>query len=229
MKGMSRKVFANLLREVPEDTIVFKATSGIFTAKDMIKEVEDGTEFGHQYGSDVLRIARDLLARQAQKKSKLVCGICGSVYKTAEAAEKCEKKPVLHEKKVSIGDTVEIIAGVGKGKTAQVKGVGICNNANMKYWHTQYVEAVIINGSAERKLYWDWFKVKTGGKKFQGRVEYKTPQKDTKSECYECGKFCEKNLVEVGFYHPNEGTTVGLFGSCCAKKYKVGEGDKNQW
>jgi hypothetical protein len=64
---MDRKIFANLIKEVLySDTIIYKTMDGTqFTAKEMLSNVEEGGEIGKQYTSDILRVARDLLKRQA--------------------------------------------------------------------------------------------------------------------------------------------------------------------
>ena len=35
----------------------------------MMQEITDGTDLGREYSSDILRVARDLLSRQAQKET----------------------------------------------------------------------------------------------------------------------------------------------------------------
>lgn len=64
---MDRKIFANLIKEVLyTDTIIYRTMDGTqFTAKEMLSDVEEGGEIGKQYTSDILRVARDLLKRQA--------------------------------------------------------------------------------------------------------------------------------------------------------------------
>lgn len=55
-----------LLSEVPADTIVFRPLDGLGgrSAGQMIQEIKTDTELGRQYGSDLLRVARDFLKRQ---------------------------------------------------------------------------------------------------------------------------------------------------------------------
>ena len=65
---IDRKIFANLIKEVLySDTIIYKTmTDGRqFTAQEILSSVEEGGEIGKQYTSDLLRIARDFLKRQA--------------------------------------------------------------------------------------------------------------------------------------------------------------------
>lgn len=46
--------------------MIWKTAQGeSFTAKELRKEVEHGTEIGQQYASDVLRVARDFLKTMA--------------------------------------------------------------------------------------------------------------------------------------------------------------------
>lgn len=68
---VSRGVLRNLISEVyPSNKPLFRAASGaVLTAEQMMQEITNGTALGREYGSDILRVARDLLARQAQKKS----------------------------------------------------------------------------------------------------------------------------------------------------------------
>jgi hypothetical protein len=57
-----------LLQEVPADTIVFRtANNDTYTAAQLITELEQSTELGHSYGSDMLRVCRDFIKRQANK------------------------------------------------------------------------------------------------------------------------------------------------------------------
>lgn len=57
-----------LLAEIPGDTVVFRPLDGKsegYTAAEMRAEIAAGSELGMTYGSDLLRIARDTLRRQA--------------------------------------------------------------------------------------------------------------------------------------------------------------------
>lgn len=68
---INREVLRNLISEVyPSDKALFRAASGaVITGEQMMQEITDGTDIGREYSSDILRVARDLLARQAQKKT----------------------------------------------------------------------------------------------------------------------------------------------------------------
>lgn len=70
-KNLDRRLFINLLNEiVPSNKIIFKASDGeIYKVKDMINHIKNETEIGKEYTSDLLRIARDLLSRKANKKN----------------------------------------------------------------------------------------------------------------------------------------------------------------
>ena len=63
------KTYINLLKELPDNTIIFKSSSNKkYTNLEMITELENNTELGRIYISDLLRISRDLLKRQVNKK-----------------------------------------------------------------------------------------------------------------------------------------------------------------
>lgn len=63
---INRKVFANLLREIPADTIGWKTLSGEYTAEQLGDLVVQGDEVGLRYVSELLRLARDILAARAK-------------------------------------------------------------------------------------------------------------------------------------------------------------------
>jgi hypothetical protein len=69
-RSMSRDLFANLVREVsPAETILWRTSAGCeFTAKELLIEIEKGSDLGLQYASDMLRLCRDLLARKVQRE-----------------------------------------------------------------------------------------------------------------------------------------------------------------
>lgn len=61
-------VFVNLFKEIPEDKIMWRLSTGkTLTAGQMVEEFSNYTDLGREYMSDVLRVSRDLLARQANK------------------------------------------------------------------------------------------------------------------------------------------------------------------
>lgn len=65
---LSRDVFSTLLRELPGDSVVWRTLDGTsIRANQLAKDVSEGTEIGKQYISEVLRIARDLIARKSQE------------------------------------------------------------------------------------------------------------------------------------------------------------------
>jgi hypothetical protein len=67
-RSVGRDTFSNLIAEIlPAESIIYRTIDGSYTAGEMIREVRDGTELGRQYSSDLLRISRDFLARQAQR------------------------------------------------------------------------------------------------------------------------------------------------------------------
>lgn len=68
-RNISRDVFAGLICEVvPAETIIWRTANGeAFTAAELRKQIEEGTEIGRQYSSDVLRVARDFLKSMANR------------------------------------------------------------------------------------------------------------------------------------------------------------------
>jgi len=68
---IDRALMRNLISEVyPSSAPLFRSASGeVYTGEQMMQEVIDGTDIGREYMSDVLRVARDFLARQAKKKT----------------------------------------------------------------------------------------------------------------------------------------------------------------
>jgi hypothetical protein len=61
-------ILANVILEYypPEQPIYRTLDGSIYTGQEMAREVQAGTEIGRKYSSDLLRVCRDLLARQAQ-------------------------------------------------------------------------------------------------------------------------------------------------------------------
>jgi len=68
-RSLGRDTFSNLIAEIaPADTIVYRTVDGsTFTAEQMIHHIREGTATGRQYASDLLRVSRDFLARQARR------------------------------------------------------------------------------------------------------------------------------------------------------------------
>ncbi|WP_081253189.1 DUF4276 family protein [Pseudomonas yamanorum] len=65
---VSRDVFSTLLRELPGSAVAWKTLSGdTYSAEDLAKNVEEGTDLGKQYVTELLRVARDLILRKAKK------------------------------------------------------------------------------------------------------------------------------------------------------------------
>ncbi len=69
-RNISRDVFSGLIREVlPANTVIWRTANGeSFTADELRKQIEEGTDIGQQYASDVLRVARDFLKRMANRR-----------------------------------------------------------------------------------------------------------------------------------------------------------------
>ncbi len=63
---LSRDTIATLLRELPPEHVAWRTEAQTsFTSRELAAEVEGGSDLGRQYGSDLLRVCRDLLARKA--------------------------------------------------------------------------------------------------------------------------------------------------------------------
>jgi hypothetical protein len=91
---------------------------------------------------------------------KYQCEICGHSYGTAEAAKKCESKPVSADKGVKIGDVVLITKGDGQGMKAQVEsryivGMEWGHYAWERYWHTVSITAKVLDSWGNRHLAFD--------------------------------------------------------------------------
>ncbi|RYG89129.1 MAG: hypothetical protein EON59_01990 [Alphaproteobacteria bacterium] len=68
-KQLDREIVRSLISEVyPGDSTIFRTTSGApYTANQMLLEVESGSRIGREYSTAILRVARDLLHRQADR------------------------------------------------------------------------------------------------------------------------------------------------------------------
>lgn len=68
-RGLARETLSNLLAEVTsEDTVIYRTMDGSrITAREMMRHVDSGTDLGREFASDLLRISRDFLARQARR------------------------------------------------------------------------------------------------------------------------------------------------------------------
>ncbi|MGO6690725.1 hypothetical protein ACCS54_07265 [Rhizobium johnstonii] len=65
-KSIPRDIFANLLRELPGGTVVWKTLDrGNITAEELANAVVEGDVIGKQYVTEVLRLARDIIARRS--------------------------------------------------------------------------------------------------------------------------------------------------------------------
>lgn len=65
-----RDVFSKLVDEVtPANVVIYKTLNGqSITAGEMVREIHNGTEVGISYSVEVLRVARDLLSREANRE-----------------------------------------------------------------------------------------------------------------------------------------------------------------
>lgn len=66
-----RSIFTSLLLELPSNTQIWKTLCGkSLNAEDLLKEIEENTEIGNQYISEVLRVSRDLITRKNKNLNK---------------------------------------------------------------------------------------------------------------------------------------------------------------
>lgn len=69
-RTLDRDVIASLISEIlPSDTVVWRTTSGEYTAAELRQHIESGTEIGRRYAMDLLRISRDYLMRKAAREA----------------------------------------------------------------------------------------------------------------------------------------------------------------
>lgn len=75
-RSMDRDIFSNLISEIgAPETIIYRTLDGSnVTVAEMIRSMREGSELGRQYASDLLRVARDLLARKAEREGQLSTG-----------------------------------------------------------------------------------------------------------------------------------------------------------
>lgn len=64
-----RKYFIAMLQEIPSDTVVQRIMSRTDTAEQMICEIEANSDIGLEFVTNVLRISRDMLIRQAARNA----------------------------------------------------------------------------------------------------------------------------------------------------------------
>lgn len=66
----SHEIFVSLINEVAKsDVVLWRTADGSeLTAKILLDEIERGTPLGKQYISEILRVARDMIARQSRRR-----------------------------------------------------------------------------------------------------------------------------------------------------------------
>jgi hypothetical protein len=71
-RTLNREVIAGIVREMmPEDAVAWRTSDGhVYTAQEISHEIENGTETGHQYARDVLRVAVDFVRRQGKQRKR---------------------------------------------------------------------------------------------------------------------------------------------------------------
>ncbi len=68
-RSLNRDVLSGLISEViPSDTIIWRTSTGEYTAAELRQHIESGTEIGRRYAIDLLRVSRDFLMRKAARK-----------------------------------------------------------------------------------------------------------------------------------------------------------------
>ena len=71
-RSITRDALTSLIAEVsPADTILWETSDGeSYTAAQLRRELEAGSEVGRQYASDLLRVSRDYLRRKARQQAR---------------------------------------------------------------------------------------------------------------------------------------------------------------
>lgn len=62
---INRTVFSNLLRELPANTVGWRTMNGEYSANELADRILHGDPIGFQYLTELLRLARDILAARA--------------------------------------------------------------------------------------------------------------------------------------------------------------------
>jgi hypothetical protein len=70
----AQDMMANLVREFPADLVIHRGLEKFYTGAEMVQEIENGTEVGRVYASNLMRTARDSLARQAETLRQNITG-----------------------------------------------------------------------------------------------------------------------------------------------------------
>lgn len=58
----------NLLNELPDDEVVWRTISVPYTKQQLILEIQNRTDVGLSYCSNVFRVARDLIVRRSKNE-----------------------------------------------------------------------------------------------------------------------------------------------------------------
>lgn len=64
---ISRSVFANLLLELPAETISWRTADGEYSAIELSERIRNGDELGFQYVTELLRLARDIIRARSPR------------------------------------------------------------------------------------------------------------------------------------------------------------------
>ena len=60
------EVLIKFVEEYSSDSVIFRSDRA-YTGREMAEEMRNGTDMGKEYGTALLRVARDFLMRQAQR------------------------------------------------------------------------------------------------------------------------------------------------------------------
>ena len=64
-----REQIIAILQEVPSDTVIQRFMSRTDTAESLIQEIESNTDTGLEFITNLLRISRDMIIRQAVRNA----------------------------------------------------------------------------------------------------------------------------------------------------------------
>lgn len=108
--------------------------------------------------------------------TRFQCEVCKHVYETAEAAAKCESRPVSQDRGVKVGDRVMITAGDGVGHWCEIDAVYVLDRewghyAWERYWHTVAVNGKVIGSWGSRMLTFDNYRTASEAETVSVRAE----------------------------------------------------------
>ncbi len=69
-RTISRDIVAGLIRDSASPDAVLAFYGRAWTHEEMAVEVENGTDLGREYASDILKVSRDILRSRARKAGR---------------------------------------------------------------------------------------------------------------------------------------------------------------